>query len=119
MNVYTEVRERDFNRCVLCKRGYGQTESHHITYRSRGGPDEAWNLISLCNRCHRTVHELNVPEWYLHAKVAGGGLRPVCMACDHREGTWCPIEEQDVDDDYRCGHWRLLRVIEELHEACR
>jgi predicted restriction endonuclease len=29
---------------------------HHIIYRSQGGPDELWNLISLCVECHHKAH---------------------------------------------------------------
>jgi hypothetical protein len=30
---------------------------HHVLFRSRGGPDEAWNLVTLCEGCHRLLHE--------------------------------------------------------------
>lgn len=30
---------------------------HHIIFRSQQGPDEEWNLITLCNSCHDGVHK--------------------------------------------------------------
>ena len=33
------------------------TDSHHIKHWADGGPHELWNLILLCRRHHRLVHE--------------------------------------------------------------
>jgi len=30
---------------------------HHIIYRSVMGPDESWNLVTLCVDCHSAVHD--------------------------------------------------------------
>jgi 5-methylcytosine-specific restriction endonuclease McrA len=30
---------------------------HHITFKSQGGADELWDLVTLCYQCHRDVHE--------------------------------------------------------------
>ena len=32
-------------------------DAHHVIYWSRGGPTALWNLILLCRRHHRCVHE--------------------------------------------------------------
>lgn len=32
-------------------------EAHHIVWRSRGGGDEASNLMELCHDCHVVVHQ--------------------------------------------------------------
>jgi hypothetical protein len=29
---------------------------HHVIYRSECGPDETWNLVTLCIDCHSAVH---------------------------------------------------------------
>lgn len=50
------VRTRDGNRCRCC----GSRDSlmvHHIQFLSEGGRTTAWNLITLCGRCHSLVHE--------------------------------------------------------------
>lgn len=49
------VRNRDGNRCRWCS-DPDELQVHHINYRSQGGPDEDWNLITLCGECHRRAH---------------------------------------------------------------
>ena len=64
------IKERDYYRCRAC--GYGQNlHVHHIIYRSHGGPDEPWNLITLCKRCHDTAHGLNSKEFYAKNELHG------------------------------------------------
>jgi HNH endonuclease len=29
---------------------------HHIVFRSEMGPDESWNLITVCSDCHDLIH---------------------------------------------------------------
>ena len=33
------------------------TDAHHLRHWIDGGPDELWNLVLLCRRHHRLVHE--------------------------------------------------------------
>jgi hypothetical protein len=50
--------ERDGYRCTVpgCT-GWRELQSHHIRFRSAGGPDEAWNRTTLCAFHHqRAVH---------------------------------------------------------------
>lgn len=58
-DLYQSVRDRDNNscRCPFCE-GNSPIDSapHHIIYKSQGGPDEAWNLITLCMSCHDKIH---------------------------------------------------------------
>ena len=39
---------------------------HHVQFRSEGGPDESWNILTLCALCHEAVHRyelsISVPE---------------------------------------------------------
>lgn len=50
------VRHRDNHRCRSC--GFRNTLTvHHIVFRSHSGPDETWNLITLCNACHNGIHK--------------------------------------------------------------
>jgi hypothetical protein len=44
------ARDRGFCQVPGCSRA--ATHAHHIDYRSAGGPDEPWNLISLCTAHH-------------------------------------------------------------------
>ena len=50
------VIARDGHRCRLCGQG-AHLHAHHIKWRSRGGPTEANNLVTLCTRCHGLVHQ--------------------------------------------------------------
>jgi len=45
-----QVRIRDNYRCQNC--GAKAIGVHHIIPRSLGGPDELWNLITICRACH-------------------------------------------------------------------
>ena len=55
-NVKAMVRARDHYTCQCCgKKGCG-LEVHHIVYRSNGGSDDPDNLITLCENCHKKVH---------------------------------------------------------------
>lgn len=56
--VCTKVHQRDKWRCAVpqCRRR-SALHAHHILYRSHGGDDADWNLITLCDTCHRAVHD--------------------------------------------------------------
>ena len=53
-----------------CKREQDADENnfpvHHILPRSKGGPDEDWNLMALCPSCHRTTDAQNNAVKYPH-----------------------------------------------------
>ena len=46
-----------------CDRKPAWTDGHHIIHWANGGPTELDNLVSLCRRHHRTVHE---EGWRIH-----------------------------------------------------
>ena len=49
------ILQRDQWRCLSCGSMVG-LEVHHTTFRSQFGDDAEGNLITLCWRCHRTLH---------------------------------------------------------------
>ncbi len=51
------IRRRDGHCCQApgCT-GRGKLHVHHVLFRSRGGPDEGWNLVLVCSACHRLIH---------------------------------------------------------------
>jgi len=54
-NIFQQVLHKD-KKCKVW--GCGDTNSlevHHIIPRSQGGPDEEWNLITLCHKHHNLV----------------------------------------------------------------
>jgi hypothetical protein len=78
------VYARDSYRCQVpgC-RSRGPLHAHHIWFRSKGGPDFAWNLVCVCEEHHRAIHrgEIRVrgraPNglvWELGCRRGGGPL---------------------------------------------
>jgi 5-methylcytosine-specific restriction endonuclease McrA len=52
--------KRDDYRCRHCN-SRGPLHPHHIIPVGRGGPDELWNIITLCAFCHgEGVHKANL-----------------------------------------------------------
>lgn len=45
--------------CEICGKK-GQTEKHHIKSKGSGGNDTEENLIELCRKCHRLIHDGNL-----------------------------------------------------------
>jgi 5-methylcytosine-specific restriction endonuclease McrA len=94
---YLEERKvalaRDQRRCRVC--GKTATETHHIIARSLGGPDDAWNLASVCvNRldggCHRQLTDHIVT-------MRGNADEPnglVIERWNDDAGTWVPITQE-------------------------
>lgn len=50
------VRARDGNACRWCCRS-SMLEVHHIEYRSQGGLNSVYNLITLCQGHHAMAHQ--------------------------------------------------------------
>ena len=48
-------RERDGNRCQICG-SKNHVEGHHIVDHWFGGAESVDNIISLCHKHHRDVH---------------------------------------------------------------
>lgn len=42
--------------CEICKTK-GQTEKHHKKTKGSGGDDTEENLIEVCRKCHRLIHD--------------------------------------------------------------
>lgn len=53
--VHRATLERDGFKCRYCG-SRSQLHVHHVIYRSQGGPDELWNLLTLDETCHSAVH---------------------------------------------------------------
>jgi hypothetical protein len=49
------VYERDRWRCILCKYRM-DLHAHHVVFRSQGGDDATYNLITVCSDCHEAIH---------------------------------------------------------------
>ena len=51
------VLNRDSYTCQCCDKKHVRLEVHHIIFRSLGGTDGERNLITLCEKCHKLVHD--------------------------------------------------------------
>jgi 5-methylcytosine-specific restriction endonuclease McrA len=48
---------RDGYQCQHCGKKGIRLEAHHVMYREQGGKDTLANLLTLCETCHRKLHE--------------------------------------------------------------
>ena len=55
-NVKAYVLNRDGYQCQKCKTKKGKLHIHHIVFRSKGGTDTPSNLVTLCEGCHKKLH---------------------------------------------------------------
>jgi hypothetical protein len=57
-DVYERVLTRDMYMCMHCgNEDRDALHLHHAVYRSRGGKHEDDNLVTICFRCHREIHD--------------------------------------------------------------
>ena len=72
-NAKAACFNRDNYTCQCCKSKKGTMHAHHIIYRSNGGADTVDNLITLCEFCHKKLHdgELKIFESTLQGKSKG------------------------------------------------
>jgi hypothetical protein len=85
------VCERDNFRCQVpgCSRS-ANNEEHHIRFRSQGGSDETWNLVTICSMHHRRgIHDgyVLLTGQAPHNLVWKLGLNPDGTACETYVGT--------------------------------
>jgi N6-L-threonylcarbamoyladenine synthase len=61
-NVKQYVLSRDQHHCQAGKGGCSKKlQVHHITFRSEGGSDAPDNLITLCDKHHKALHDGKLP----------------------------------------------------------
>jgi len=48
---------RDGYTCQQCSKRNVRLEAHHLVFRAQGGKDTLANLLTLCESCHRKLHE--------------------------------------------------------------
>ena len=51
------VLHRDNYTCQCCGKKHTRLEVHHIIFRSLCGTDDECNLITLCEKCHKLIHD--------------------------------------------------------------
>jgi 5-methylcytosine-specific restriction endonuclease McrA len=94
------LRQRDGS-CVLCGQRHG-CHAHHVKHWAHGGPTELDNLVLLCRRCHRLVHE----RGFRLARDRFGNvrlIRPDWRPVDNRPARLRPeIRERILGPPLRC-----------------
>src|SRR5574344_1356288 len=68
-NAKAACLNRDNYTCQCCKTKKGTFNAHHIVYRSNGGADTLDNLITLCEECHKKLHDGKLKDF--EAKLKG------------------------------------------------
>ena len=56
-NLRIATLMRDGYQCTQCEKNKIQLDAHHIIWKEHGGKDTISNLLTLCRRCHRKVHQ--------------------------------------------------------------
>ena len=51
------ILHRDNYTCQCCGKKNCRLEVHHIKFKSNGGTDDEENLITLCKKCHKGIHD--------------------------------------------------------------
>ena len=51
------ILHRDNYTCQCCGKKNCRLEVHHVKFRSNGGTDDEKNLVTLCEDCHKGVHD--------------------------------------------------------------
>lgn len=51
------ILHRDNYTCQCCGKKNCRLEVHHVKFRSNGGTDDEENLLTLCEDCHKGVHD--------------------------------------------------------------
>ena len=66
--IAAKIRAKDDDQCQSCdtewEKGQNRFPVHHILPKSLGGPDEEWNLITLCPSCHPKTDKRGGPVRY-------------------------------------------------------
>jgi hypothetical protein len=56
-NAREYVLQRDKYTCQYCKKGKRELRAHHVIWRTENGADVPENLVTLCRKCHKRVHD--------------------------------------------------------------
>ena len=51
------ILHRDNYTCQCCGKKNCKLEVHHVKFRSNGGTDDEENLLTLCEDCHKGIHD--------------------------------------------------------------
>lgn len=99
-----EVLSRDDFECRMCGANRATLHVHHLRY-TRGAPPWSYRdreLVTLCEGCHETFHDMRPWESIVEALLQGGitddslwGLLGVLEVAFHDRGTRLNVPEWD------------------------
>ena len=67
--IRQQVKERNNGCCRLCRQRYKRLHIHHIDENHRNNTID--NLVSLCVKCHKKLHDLDHTPGYLRWILLG------------------------------------------------
>lgn len=113
-NLRHKVRCRDGWRCRCCQHR-DNLHVHHIIYRSQGGDDAEWNLITLCAMCHDAVDYSRCIIKQEGSEIVDAG-KPVQFVCVDGWIPGKPYKKRDNKNGTRSISDRAPKVRRRLPE---
>jgi hypothetical protein len=90
-------------KCKLCSKKTEHLELHHIIPKSRGGSNDANNLIKLCSKCHGLAHNVSFVD-------DRGGL--IKESCD-RIKKQNKLDKKWLDENKKIVHKKIMKLYYE------
>ena len=113
------VLARDHCTCQLCKGESkdSKLEVHHIIYKSNGGSDNVNNLITLCSKCHKKIHDKNIilKDVKFNSYREAAGVQSMRNALMERLYAKYPDKNISVCYGYETKYNRKQHGIEKTH----
>ena len=109
---------RDGYACQQCGKQHTRLEAHHIVFRQQGGKDSLTNLVTLCEPCHKKVHQGKVT-----LKVTGvsGHLDQIAQRSMQGKSYLYAVLGRQVPLStlfgYQTATWRKARNLPKAHDA--
>jgi 5-methylcytosine-specific restriction endonuclease McrA len=89
------VDQRDGRQCRSCGKrtdpddvGLQRGHRHHIQYKSACGPDETWNIVTLCAVCH------NEEEHRHRLRIEGNADEALTFWRKDADGAWYVVRRE-------------------------
>lgn len=100
-----EIMERDNHRCMICGEDMSMLNVHHLHYRNDAEPWEYNDseLATLCEDCHKMVHENNIHLEVRRSKISGSYR--LCFGTDDESGIQAGtvMASDDMDMIFVCA----------------
>ena len=109
---------RDSYTCQQCGKQQVRLQAHHLVYREQGGKDTLSNLLTLCEPCHRQLHQGKIT---LTVTGVSGHLDQIAMRAmqgkTYLSATLCRHASLSTLFGYQTAAWRKARGLPKEHDA--